>query len=71
MKIIKIDAILNETVSDVLIADHITSEYYGEIMVQALIKDLGYMLCDFTYKLVEDDYELYRYENTYKWKLGF
>lgn len=70
MKIIQIDTILNETVSDILIADSITGEYEGEIMVRALVKALGYGLFDFTYKLVEDDYKLYNYEEKYKFKLG-
>ena len=57
LKIIGTSNFADETISDILIADHV-KEYYGKRIVEFLEKDCGE---NGTYypKLVNDDYKLY------------
>lgn len=50
----------DETVSDLLIADNITSKYYGEKMIKSL--NGSDMYDKYIYELVSSDYKLYEWE---------
>jgi hypothetical protein len=61
MKIICVDNFARETHDDTLVCENV-SEYYGKILVDLLNDKLSGEHSSDYYKLVEDDYKLYKYE---------
>ncbi|TPF18015.1 hypothetical protein [Priestia megaterium] len=61
MKVIKVDNFDREMYSDVLVCENI-NEYYGKIVVESLNKKLSGDRSDDYFRLVEDDYKLYKFE---------
>lgn len=61
MKIVKVDNFDRDTYDDVLICDNI-NEYYGKIVVEALNNKLSGDRSDAYFRLVEDEYKLYKFE---------
>lgn len=59
MKIVATDNYDRETVSEWVVADNISNEYFGNIMVNALNERQGDP--NWFMKLVPDDYELYKF----------
>lgn len=62
MKIVKADNFDREMYSETLVAQGITYRPYGECMVKALNDKYSGSESQDYYKLVEDDYELYKFE---------
>jgi hypothetical protein len=61
LRIIRVDNFARENVSDVLVCENV-NKFYGKYLVDFLNDKLsGEHSSDF-YKLVEDDYILYKYE---------
>ena len=61
MKIIQVDNFGRDNISDKLIAENV-NEYYGRFMVDKLNEKYNRVCPDKYYKLVEDDYELYKFD---------
>ena len=61
MKIIVVDNFGRESISDKLVCTNV-SKYYGEIIVKALNVQLSGDYADVFYKLVQNDYKLYRFK---------
>ena len=61
MKIIGVDNFDTEIVSDILVCDNI-SEYYGKQIVKFINDTFCKDYSSYFYKLVEDDYKLYKFE---------
>ena len=64
MKIIQRDNYNRETVSDVLVAENIQSDRYGEMLVQYLNDRFSGPGSPNFYTLEQDDYKLYVYDPT-------
>jgi len=62
MKIIQIDNYDRDYISDVLVCENV-NEYYGKKILDFLIKSLSNDTGQNYYRLVEDDYKLYTFEN--------
>lgn len=62
MKIICKDNFDRESVNDTLVCENV-SEYYGEIIVDFLNAKLSGDYSPNFYRLVDDEYELYRWES--------
>jgi hypothetical protein len=62
MKIIQIDNFDRDYISDVLVCENV-NEYYGKKILDFLIKSLSNDTGQNYYRLVEDDYKLYTFEN--------
>lgn len=60
MKIICVDNFARETVADTLVAEGITSKEYAECMLNALIAKYSYDSSPYWYRIVEDDYRLWK-----------
>jgi hypothetical protein len=61
MKIINVDNYNRDTVDDVLVCENV-KKYYGEIIVNALNNTLSGEHSESYFRLVSDDYVLYKYE---------
>lgn len=61
MKIISKDNFCRDEVSDRLICSNV-NEYYGKFILEKLQDKFESDYSDDYFKLVEDDYELYKYE---------
>lgn len=61
MKIIAVDNYDRETVSDILVCKN-CDEYEAKIMCEALNEKLGGPSSPRFFKVVEDDYKLYKWE---------
>ncbi|KEK23883.1 hypothetical protein BAGA_05425 [Bacillus gaemokensis] len=61
MKIICVDNFDRDTHDDKLVCESI-DKYYGEVVVNSLNDKLSGEHSDSYFKLVEDDYKLYKYE---------
>lgn len=59
MKIIAIDNYDRESVSDLLVCEHLNS-YYSKLIFKFLTSLEPH--CDYVYRLVSDDYVLYEFE---------
>lgn len=60
MKIIAIDNFNRENVDDILVAENV-NRYYGKLIVDLLNQKFS-VNYDWFYKLVDDDYKLYKFE---------
>ncbi len=60
MKIIAIDNFNRENVDDMLVAENV-NRYYGKLIVDLLNQKFS-VNYDWFYKLVDDDYKLYKFE---------
>lgn len=61
MKIICVDNLNRETYDDKLVCENI-DKFYGEIVVKSLNDKLSGEYSSSYFRLVEDDYKLYKYE---------
>lgn len=61
MKIICVDNFARETHDDVLVCENV-NHFYGQFIVNMLNEKLSGELSSDYYRLVEDDYKLYKYE---------
>lgn len=61
MKIICVDNFARDYVSDSLVCENV-SKYYGEFLVKQLNEKLSGEHSSDYYRLVEDDYKLYKHE---------
>ncbi len=61
MKIIAIDNFSRENVDDMLVAENV-NRYYGKLIVDLLNQKFS-VNHDWFYKLVVDDYKLYKFEH--------
>lgn len=61
MKIICVDNFARETHDDVLVCEN-ANDFYGEFIVNMLNEKLSGEHSSDYYRLVEDDYKLYKYE---------
>ena len=59
MKVIQTDNFDTESVSDVLVAENVSSERLGKIMTDALNEKLSGSNSSVYFKLVEDDFKLF------------
>ena len=61
MKIVQVDNFNRDTVSDKLIAENV-NEYFGKFLVEALNKKYVDDYSPEYYRLMPDDYKLYKWE---------
>ncbi|KKL62672.1 hypothetical protein LCGC14_2182840 [marine sediment metagenome] len=59
LKVIQTDNFDTESVSDVLVAENVSSERLGKIMTDALNEKLSGSNSSVYFKLVEDDFKLF------------
>lgn len=61
MKIICVNNFDNELVSDKIVCENV-SKYYGEIILKFLVTEHSSNASSNFYRLVKDDYKLYKFE---------